>query len=68
MDKRIIKTEQAIYDGFCEVLSSKDYNEITIDNILKASFELYRNIMVPSTPDNNSAVFISTLSESTASI
>lgn len=37
MDKRIIKTEQAIYDGFCEVLSSKDYNEITIDNILKAS-------------------------------
>ena len=40
------------------------FNRIVIHVLI----ELYRNIMVPSIPDNNSAVFISTPSGSTASI
>ncbi len=38
MDKRIIKTRQAIYDGFAKALEEVSYDEMKIEDILKASF------------------------------
>lgn len=37
MDKRIIKTENAVYDAFGKVLNTKCYSAITIEDILKES-------------------------------
>lgn len=37
MDKRLIKTQNAIYDAFAKVLSEKPYSKITIEDILKIS-------------------------------
>ncbi len=37
MDKRIIKTRQAIYDGFAKALNNVSYDEMKIEDILKAS-------------------------------
>ena len=37
MDKRIMKTEKAVYDALSKILTLKRYNEITIEDILKES-------------------------------
>ena len=37
MDKRILKTRQAIYDGFAKALDNVSYSKMTIEDILKAS-------------------------------
>ncbi len=37
MDKRVIKTKQDIKNGFLNLLKIKNYNDITIENILKES-------------------------------
>lgn len=37
MDKRIIKTKAAIYDGLALCLKGKSYSSITVEDVLKAS-------------------------------
>ena len=37
MDKRILKTEKAVYEAFGNVLTRKSYYDITIEDILKES-------------------------------
>ena len=37
MDKRLIKTQNAIYEAFTKVLQEKPYSKITIEDILKIS-------------------------------
>ena len=34
MDKRIIKTQDAVYNAFKQLLKEKNYSQITIENIL----------------------------------
>lgn len=37
MDKRLIKTQNSIYEAFATILSEKPYSKITIEDILKIS-------------------------------
>lgn len=37
MDKRIIKTKEAIHKGFYDILEKKDYDAVTIQDILNES-------------------------------
>lgn len=37
MDKRVIKTKKDIKDSFLKILESKNYNDITIQDILNDS-------------------------------
>lgn len=37
MDKRIIKTQDAVYNAFKQLLKEKNYSQITIENILEVS-------------------------------
>lgn len=38
MDKRILKTRQAVYSGFAKALGSVTFTDMTIEDILKASW------------------------------